>query len=182
MYRFGKELLRERGLIVGRFDSRYTGHALDRVGESTDYDPSAAAVFGTFTSAVNDYLHRTLNVKEDRVYEILTDRVHPWDYSEFANRFVNASSALREAMTENPYLKVFAACGYYDLATPPVAMKHTRNHLNLAPELRKNFSMDFYEGGHMMYAHEPSLAKLRKDLLKFYESTLEPLKGSDDEQ
>jgi len=181
MFRFGKELLRKRGLIVGRFDSRYTNYALDRVGDSTEYDPSAAAVFGTFTSAMNDYLRRTLKVKEERVYEILTDRVHPWDYSEFANRFVNASSNLREAMTENPYLRVFAACGYYDLATPPFAMKYTRDHLQLAPEIRKNFTLDYYEGGHMMYAHEPSLEKLRNDLLKFYESALEPLEGSKDE-
>jgi carboxypeptidase C (cathepsin A) len=184
MFRFGKELLRDKGLIVGRFDSRYTGHALDRVGDSTEYDPSASAVFGTFTSALNDYLRTTLKVKEERVYEILTGRVHPWDYSEFANRFVNASPTLREAMTQNPYLQVFAACGYYDLATPTLAMKHTRNHLNLPEEVRDNFQMDFYEGGHMMYAHEPSLEKLRKDLVKFYDQTLKPLavdKDGDDD-
>ena len=180
MYRFGKELLRDDAKIVGRFDSRYTGDALDRVGAETDYDPSASAVFGTFTSALNDYLRRTLKVKEDRVYEILTGNVHPWDYSEFANRFVNASSTLRDAMTQNPYLRVFAAAGYYDLATPPLAMKHTRDHLNLAPELRDHFTMGFYEGGHMMYAHEPSLKKLREDLVKFYDDTLAPLAKSKD--
>jgi carboxypeptidase C (cathepsin A) len=175
MFRFGKELLRDEGKIVGRFDSRYTGHALDEVGESTDYDPSASAVFGTFTSALNDYLRTTLKVKEERVYEILTSRVHPWDYSEFTNRFVNASSTLREAIVQNPYLRVFAACGYYDLATPPFAMEHTRNHLNLPEELRDNFETGYYEGGHMMYAHEPSLEELRKDLVRFYKKTLEPL-------
>jgi carboxypeptidase C (cathepsin A) len=106
------------------------------------------------------------------VYEILTDRVQPWDYSEFANRFVNASGTLRQAMTENPYLRVFAACGYYDLATPLVAMKHTRDHLNLAPALRDHFTMGYYEGGHMMYAHEPSLKKLRDDLVDFYRESL----------
>ena len=75
-------------------------------------------------------------------------------------------------MTENPYLKVFAACGYYDLATPGYAMEYTRDHLGLAPELRKNFTLKFYKAGHMMYVHEPSLIKLRKDLLKFYAPTL----------
>jgi carboxypeptidase C (cathepsin A) len=179
MFRFGKELLRDEGKIIGRFDSRYSGHALDRVDDTTDYDPSASAVFGTFTSALNDYLRTTLKVKEERVYEILTSRVHPWDYSEFTNRFVNASSTLREAMVQNPYLRVFTACGYYDLATPPFAMEHTRNHLNLPEELRDNFETSYYEGGHMMYAHEPSLAKLRKDLVKFYEKSLEPLEGAD---
>jgi carboxypeptidase C (cathepsin A) len=175
MARFGKELLRKQGKIIGRFDSRYAGLALNEVSDRTDYDPSAAAVFGAFTSALNDYLRGTLKVEEDRVYEILTGNVHPWDYSEFTNRFVDASSTLRDAMIQNPYLKVFAACGYYDLATPAFAMKYTRDHLNLVPEVRKNFTTDYYHGGHMMYAHEPSLAKLRKDLVAFYDSALSPV-------
>ncbi|WP_428306803.1 S10 family peptidase [Lacipirellula sp.] len=172
MARFGKELLRKQGKIIGRFDSRYSGLALDEVESTTDYDPSASAVFGAFTSALNDYLRGTLKVEEDRVYEILTGNVHPWDYSEFTNRFVDASSTLRDAMIQNPYLKVFAATGYYDLATPAFAMKYTRDHLNLVPAVRDNFVIDHYHGGHMMYAHEPSLAKLRKDLVKFYDSAL----------
>ncbi len=175
MSRFGKELLRKQGKIIGRFDSRYSGLALDEIESTTDYDPSASAVFGAFTSALNEYVRGTLKVEEDRVYEILTSNVHPWDYSEFTNRFVDASSTLRDAMIQNPYLKVFAACGYYDLATPAFAMKYTRDHLNLVPEVRKNFTTDYYHGGHMMYAHEPSLAKLRKDLVKFYDSALSPV-------
>jgi carboxypeptidase C (cathepsin A) len=164
--------LKSRKLIVGRFDSRYTGISLERTRDTTEYDPSASAVFGTFGSALNDYLRHTLKVEEDRVYEIITDKVFPWDYSEFTNQFVDASETVRYAMTLNPHLKVFAACGYYDLATPPSAMAYTRDHLNLAPEIRRNFTMGYYEAGHMMYVHEPSLEKLREDLLKFYQSAL----------
>jgi carboxypeptidase C (cathepsin A) len=168
MQRFGKELLRSRGRIVGRFDSRYTGLSSDLVREMADYDPSASAVFGAFTSAMNDYLRSELKVEEDRVYEILpSDQVQPWDYSEFTNRFVDASGGLRQAMIENPFLKVFAACGYYDLATPTLAMEYTRDHLRLPEELRDNFSMDFYEAGHMMYVHEPSRLRQSKDLADF---------------
>lgn len=172
MPQFGKHLLKSEDLIVGRFDSRYTGLSLEPTRDTTEYDPSASGVFGSFGSALNDYLRHTLKVEEDRVYEIITDKVHPWDYSEFTNQYVDGSETLRYAMTLNPHLKVFAACGYYDLATPSFAMEHTRDHLNLAPEIRENFTMDFYEAGHMMYAHEPSLEKMRKDLLKFYESAL----------
>ena len=172
MHRFGKELLRSRKQVVGRFDSRYTGVDRDHVGEYTGHDPSGSAFFGPFTTAMNQYLRDVLEVEEERVYEILTSNVRPWDYSEFTNRYVNATETLRRAMSDNPFLKVFAACGYYDLATPPFAMEYTRDHLGLAPNLRDNFTMGFYEGGHMMYVHEPSLKKLRDDLVKFYASAL----------
>lgn len=172
MWRFGKELLRDRGKTVGRFDSRYLGIDLDDAGEYASYDPSGAAVFGPFTSAMNDYLFRELDFKSDRVYEILTNKVRPWSYDGFENRYVNASETLRKAMTTNPFLKVFAACGYYDLATPQYAMLYTRDHLGLVSELQENFSVGFYEGGHMMYIREMSLEKLRADLLKFYDDAL----------
>ena len=171
-YRFQKELLRDQRLIVGRFDSRYTGYDRNSAGARAEHDPSGAAVFGPFTSAMNDYLRSELEYQDDRVYEILTGNVHPWSYDRFKNRYVNASETLRQAMTTNPHLKVFAVCGYYDLATPFYAMEHTRDHLELPPELQGNFTMGYYEGGHMMYIHEPSLKKLRKDLLKFYDASL----------
>jgi carboxypeptidase C (cathepsin A) len=172
MPHFAKELLRPERKVVGRFDSRYIGYDGDHLGARTGHDPSAAAVFGAFTSAMNQYLREDLQVEQSRVYEILTGNVHPWDYSEFTNRYVDASDTLRSAMRDNPFLKVFAACGYYDLATPAFAMQYSRNHLRLPPELRDNFKLKLYEGGHMMYVHEPSLAKLRQDLLKFYRQTL----------
>lgn len=175
MGQFGKELLRSKKLVIGRFDSRYTGYDATSIGEYAEHDPSADAVFGTFTSALNDYVRTTLKVDEPRVYEILTGSVHPWNYEPFTNEYVNASDSLRQAMTQNPFLHVFAACGYYDLATPQFAMKHTRDHLHLPPTVRDHFTMEFYEGGHMMYAHEPSLKKLRDDLLKFYEQSLPPV-------
>ena len=172
MPQFGKELLRKRGLVVGRFDSRYTGRDHDQIAEYTEHDPSAAAVFGAFASAMNDYLRTELKVRQTGVYEILTDKVHPWNYSDFTNRYVDASTSLRSTMLQNPYLKVFAACGHYDLATPQFAMVYSRDHLDLPEEVRKNFTLGFYEGGHMMYAHEPSLVKLSDDLRKFYAEAL----------
>lgn len=169
---FNKQLLRDRRLVVGRFDSRYTGSDRNSAGGRAEHDPSAAGAFGPFASAMNDYLFSELKFRNDRVYEILTGKVHPWNYDHFQNRYVNASETLRRAMATNPHLKVFAACGYYDMATPFFAMEFTRDHLDLPPELRENFSLGYYEGGHMMYIHEPSLKKLRSDLIRFYESAL----------
>jgi carboxypeptidase C (cathepsin A) len=172
MGRFGKELLREQGRTVGRFDSRYSNQDRDDAGESYEFDASGAAIFGPFTATFNDYVRRELKFEEDRVYEILTGNVQPWSFRNFENRYVDASEGLRKAMTANPSLKLFTACGYYDLATPHSAMDYTVDHLGLAKDLLPNVTRRYYEGGHMMYIHEPSLDVLRNDLVEFYNSAV----------
>lgn len=172
MSRFGKELLRDRELTIGRFDSRYSSVDRDSAGESPEFDASGAAIFGPFTATFNDYIRRDLKFEDERVYEILTGNVQPWNYSSFENRYVDASETLRRAMTGNPALKYFAACGYYDLATPHSAMNYTVDHLGLSKDLLENVTLRYYEGGHMMYIHEPSMEQLRQDLLEFYESAV----------
>jgi carboxypeptidase C (cathepsin A) len=65
------------------------------------------------------------------------------------------------------------ASGYYDFATPFTAADYTINQMPLSDVLRKNITHGYYEGGHMMYLNEPSLAKLKRDLAKFYQRALE---------
>ena len=50
-------------------------------------------------------------------------------------------------MTRNPYLKVFVANGYYDLATPYLATEYTFSHLGLDAGLQDNVSMSYYRQG-----------------------------------
>src|SRR5690606_28937401 len=124
MSRFGKRLLDDEQLSVGRFDSRYTGPDRDPNAAETLYDPSAAALFGPFTAALYQYLREDLDVERDAPYEILTDKVRPWSYDEFTNRYVQSAVPLSDAMAKNPHLKVFVANGYYDLATPFAAAEY----------------------------------------------------------
>lgn len=166
--RFDKELLRDRRRSVGRYDSRFTGIDRDAAGERPDYDPSYAAVYGAYTAGFNDYVRRELKYESDLPYEILTSRVRPWSYDKFENRYVDVMETLREAMTENEFLHVYVANGYYDLATPFAATKYTFARSQLAPERRKNVSMGYYEGGHMMYLDRKAHAKLKADLAEFY--------------
>ena len=165
--RFCKELLRNQGKTVGRFDSRFTGLDRDSVGERFEYDPSYTNILGPYTATLNDYLRSQLEFESDLAYEILTDRVHPWNYDTHQNQYVNVTETLRKAMTTNPYLKVFVASGYYDLATPYMATRYTFNHLGLDKSLQQNVSMSFYEAGHMMYVHQQSLIQLKEDLEGF---------------
>lgn len=165
--RFMRELLRDRGRTVGRFDSRYVGQDATDAGERPEYDPSYAAVQGTYTEGLNAYVRGWLKFQSDLPYEILTGRVQPWNYGTASNRYLNVAPALRSAMTANADLRVLVANGYYDLATPYGATQHTFNHLGADRKLLDRVTMTYYEAGHMMYVHKPSLVKLRKDVAAF---------------
>jgi carboxypeptidase C (cathepsin A) len=171
MQRFGKELLRNRGLTVGRYDARFTGIDADSAGESPEYDPSGSKVFGAFTAAINDYLRNELKFEDPHVYEILGGGVQPWNYGR-GNRIVDTSETLRSTMSQNPLMKVFLASGYYDLATPPATATYSLEHMRLPEELQKNITYGFYEAGHMMYIYEPAMERLRKDMEAFYKAAL----------
>jgi len=173
IFGFTKELLRDRGRTVGRLDSRFTGFDRLDTGDSFEYDPSYSAILGTYGAAINDYLRRELGYESDHPYEILTGRVRPWSYSRDENRYVNVAETLRSAMSRNPSLEVFVACGYYDLATPFFAAEYTVDHLGLAEPLRDNVMLRYYHAGHMMYLREADLAKLKGDAREFYESALD---------
>ena len=170
--RFFKELLRTEGRTVGRLDSRFKGMDRDSAGEAPEYDPMLTEILGTYTACLNDYVRSELAYENDLPYEILTGRVWPWSYKENENQYLNVAETLRKAMTINPHLKVFVANGYYDLGTPFFATEYTFNHLGLDPALHDNLSMGYYEAGHMMYMHLPSLAKLKDDLARFIDAAV----------
>jgi carboxypeptidase C (cathepsin A) len=166
-FHYFKELLRERGLTVGRLDSRFTGKDRLDVNEYAEYDPLLANVMGPYTAGFYDYVRSELKFESDLSYEILSEFVHPWSYAEFENQYVNVGETLRKAMTLNPYLKIFVANGYYDLGTPYFATEYTFDHLSLDENVHKNITMEYYEAGHMMYIHIPSLKQLKEDLANF---------------
>lgn len=170
--RFCKELLRDEGRTVGRFDSRYKGIDRDTAGEMFEYDPSSAVVQGAYTAMLNYYVRDELEFASDLPYEILSRRVHPWDYGEHQNEYVNVADTLRKAMTTNPALKVFVANGYYDLATPFLASEYTFSHLGLDKSLQNNITMAYYQAGHMMYIDQRELQKMKRDLDAYLDDVL----------
>ena len=170
--RFTKELLRSERRTIGRIDARFTGIDRDAAGERPEFDPSIAAIIGPYSGMLNDYVRNDLKFDSDLPYEVLTGRVRPWNYAPYENRYVNVAETLRGAMTQNPFLHVFVAKGYYDLATPFFAADYTFDHLGLDPTLRSHLNGAYYEAGHMMYVHPPSLAKLKADIAQFIKSSV----------
>ena len=167
IFRFCKELLRRERKTVGRLDSRLTGRDALNASETPDYDPSMSAILPPYTSAFNDYVRTGLGYKTDDIYHILgTGITTPWDWQS-QNKYVETASGLRDALAKNPHLRIFVASGYYDLATPYFATEYTLSHMNIPPDLRAQITTRYYEAGHMMYIHSPSLSKLKADVSGF---------------
>ncbi|MBI1778740.1 MAG: peptidase S10 [Proteobacteria bacterium] len=166
--RFRKELLREDGVTVGRLDARYRGRDYDNVGELPDADPSGYAIDGAYTSAVNDYLTRGLEIAIDKPYVSFNmEALKKWDWygtkDDKAPRwpgYVNLAPELGRLQREIPALRVLMANGLYDLATPFFAVENTIAGSGID---RERVAMAYYEAGHMMYVHEPSLKQLHAD-------------------
>ena len=164
---FNKELLRKQRRTTGRLDSRFVGFDKDSAGEGPDFDPSMTAIRTPYTAVFNDYVRRELGYKSDVEYYILGGGISsPWNWNT-NNAYADTSQALSSAMRKNPYMKVFVASGYYDMATPYFATEYTVSAMNLDPQLRRNFSFAYYEAGHMMYIEKNSLRKLKEDVAGF---------------
>lgn len=166
--RFYTELLRDRRLVVGRLDGRFTGWDSDYGREKFTDDPSNMAVMGAYTAALNHYLNVELEYANDLPYQILSLEVNKaWSYKEFRNAHVHVTDQLATAMRSNPHMKVHVASGYHDGGTPYFGSQHTMAHLAIPDELHENIEMAYYEAGHMMYVHEPSRVQQSKDLADF---------------
>ncbi len=172
IFRFCKELLRDKRRTVGRLDSRFLGMDRDAAGEVWESDPSMDAILGPYTAALYDHVRNDLKFESDLPYEILNGKVWPWSYADHENRYVNVAETLRHAMCVNPHLKVHVANGFFDLATPYFATQYTFNRLGLEKEFQDHISMSYYEAGHMMYVHEPSIKLLKENLANFIQSAI----------
>lgn len=176
--RFRKQLLRDRGLVLGRMDARFTGFETDRAADRADTDPSLDQLIGTFSSAANHYNRRVLEFKSRSVYEHLNPNVsRQWEWGSGlrgGQGFVNLSDALARSLHANPHLRVLIALGYYDLATPFAAAAYTVDHLPIDPSLRPNLQLRHYPGGHMMYIDADCRDQLTCDARAFFTSAPVP--------
>ena len=171
--RFDKELLRDQKRTVGRLDGRFKGIDDLAVTERPDFDPSMAAIRPPYTATFNHYVRSELGFRSDLEYFILGGGVGRWDFGS-DNAYADTSTALLAAFNKNPYMRLFVASGYYDLATPYFAAEYTLRHMGLDPTLRSNVTTTFYEAGHMMYIDQTSLAQLKRDAAAFVQNPAAP--------
>lgn len=176
---FCQELLRDSGMIAGRLDSRYKGVALDQLSEYAYNDPQSSNISPAYISAFLNYYTTELKVSKDKRYNTsaygLTGFDWDWKHSKGPvgdPATPNTGPDLVNAMSNNPKLKVLVLNGIYDLATPFFASEYTFDHLGLNRSIRGNITHKYYEAGHMMYVHQESAVKFKKDVSEFIVSTL----------
>jgi len=164
---FWKELLRDKnGYTVGRLDSRYKGLDKRIAGENPDYNSEITSWLHSFTPAINYYIREHLNFRTDVTYNVFGP-VRPWD-----NRNDNVREGLRQAMAQNPYLKVLIQSGYYDGATTYFNAKYTMWQTDPSGRMKDRFYFKGYRSGHMMYLRNEDLKKSNDDLREFIENSL----------
>jgi carboxypeptidase C (cathepsin A) len=175
---FTQELMRNNHVTVGRLDSRFTGVSFNLLGEESDYDPQSASIAAPFTAAFLDYLHSELKFGQGKTYNIENDQIgDQWDLKHrapglpFPMPIPNTGLDLAHAMGFNPSLQVLMLNGYYDLATPFLATEYMASHLALEKAQRSHIQMKYFEAGHMMYVHEPSLKLFKGAIAAFYDAT-----------
>lgn len=165
--RFYKELLRDRGLTVGRLDARYTGVDADSAGEEPDNDPSFYGIDAGYTAAVNDHIRRTLGYRTTRNY-VTIGGVGQWDWRLNAGRdsdtYMNVAPYISRALRENSGLRIFNAQGWYDFATPFFAAEYALTRSGFP---RDRITFAYYDSGHMMYVRDEDRVKLSEDIRAF---------------
>ena len=111
--RFRKELLREKGLAVGRLDGRYLRDDIDDTAVRPESDAASDAITSAYTAGINHYLATELKVKMDRPYRTSNRSLGgkwSWrpvpDSQRWEPSYVNVarrlSSALRRNVDVNP--------------------------------------------------------------------------------
>ncbi|MFC3710982.1 S10 family peptidase [Sphingoaurantiacus capsulatus] len=165
--RFYKELLRSRGLTVGRLDTRYTGRDYDAAGEEPDNDPSFYGIDGAYTAGMNAYARETLGLKMDREYVTIGGLGSPWDWNIGGGDLTyyrNVAPYLGKALRENSGLRIFVGQGYYDMATPFFGAEYSLTRTGIPTD---RITYKYYDAGHMMYVRDADLAKLSSDIRAF---------------
>jgi carboxypeptidase C (cathepsin A) len=163
---YWKELMRDKGLTVGRLDSRYRGIDQTDAGERYDYDPALTAWNHAFSPAMNYYAKNVLKYDTDLTY-YLFGPVHPWDRSN-----ENTGNQLAQAMLQNPYLHVMTQSGYFDGGTDYFNAKFNMWQMDPAGKLQDRLSFKGYRSGHMMYLRAEDLANSNEDIRQFIQKSL----------
>jgi carboxypeptidase C (cathepsin A) len=158
-------------LMVGRYDSRAVGPR-DKSGGPYDptTDPSLKDILDA--TSVLRYLREELGYRSDLQYQGPFGGGYPpptalrgdW-MSVRWNRSIASPSGLSAALAADPDLRVFHACGYFDLLGGCYASDYAARHV--APALAPRITSRVYAGGHATYEDDGPRRQLQADVAQF---------------
>jgi carboxypeptidase C (cathepsin A) len=175
---FQKESMGEEDLTTGTLDTRFTGPTLDPLSKVSEYDPQSASIGSAYIAAFNTYVRQTLHYGQGVYYKPGIPVYGSWDYRHEppgAHRpmiaLPNVLPDLAAAMKRNPTLKVMVNGGYFDVSTPYYEGWFETHHLPIPASLQGNIEYHYYQSGHMVYVHLPTLKQLHDNVAAFIRST-----------
>jgi carboxypeptidase C (cathepsin A) len=165
---FLREVFRERGVLGSRYDSNVTAFdPFPYAPEQETNDPILDSIIAPTTSAMVDFMTRTVGWKPEGRYNALSNEVNRlWDRGRGAD--TESVTDLREAVATDPHMKVLIVHGYNDLSCPYFASRLIVDQMpNLGGEPGR-VKLKVYPGGHMFYSRPDSQAAMRRDVMALY--------------
>lgn len=128
-------------------------------------DPILDALIAPTTSAMVDFITRTVGWKTDARYNALSEAVNnAWDRGVPSDSPV---SDLRKAVANDPRMGVLIAHGYNDLSCPFFGSRLIIDQMPAFGQANR-IALSVYPGGHMFYSRPGSGAAFRKDAMALY--------------
>jgi carboxypeptidase C (cathepsin A) len=160
-----REAHREQGKLSSVYDSNVTSFdPFPFAPEQRSGDPILAGIVAPLTTAMVDFVTRTVGWKVDARYNALSYDVNRlWDRGEDLRH--GAVPELRQAVSADPKLRVMIVHGWNDLSCPFMGSVLTADQMPVMGDPTR-VSVREYSGGHMFYTREASRLALRKDALE----------------
>ncbi len=169
---FLREEFRETGKLGSRYDPNVTAYdPFPYSPQQETNDPILLSIIAPTTTAMVDFVTRTVGWKTDARYNALSEEVNrAWDRGGRNGAFQGAASAtdLRTAVATDPKLRVLIAHGWADLSCPFMGSVLTVSQIPLMGDASR-VQVHEYAGGHMYYARLGSSLALRKDVMEMVE-------------
>jgi carboxypeptidase C (cathepsin A) len=162
-----REVHREEGKLGSVYDSNVTSFdPFPFAPEQRANDPILASIIAPLTTAMVDFVTRTVGWKVDARYNALSFEVNRlWVRDDDLRK--GSVPDLRQAVAADPKLRVLIVHGWNDLSCPFMGSVLTVDQIPVMGDPTR-VAVHEFPGGHMFYTREQSRAELRKDVMEMY--------------
>src|SRR6202012_4628568 len=164
-----REVFREEGKLGSVYDSNVTSFdPFPFAPEQRANDPILASIIAPLTTAMVDFVTRTVGWKVDARYNALSYDVNRlWD-RDGGDLGRGSVPALRGAVAADPKLRVLIVHGWNDLSCPFMGSVLTVDEMPVMGDPAR-VAVRECPGGHMFYTRDAGRLALRTDVMEMYQ-------------